>query len=202
MVSLQLARPVLTWCALVAAFVAAPAIGAVPALAQDAATPAGSAIDATPAKRRPAFSLTMGGSNAGLGAGLALAIPHGPRDILVRLAGTTEFTLFKTVSDDNVEFAVLYGLRTVESRLWLRGAAGLGVVRTTRPGESLGCEGFFFAVCDYEEVNNTTLGVAIHLDVGVSLTRSFGLGLMVMGNVNGDRSFGILGVELALGGLR
>jgi hypothetical protein len=92
------------------------------------------------------------------------------------------------------------------------GARRLEVARAWRsrqiPGE--GCpwrrvwaviECLWFA-CRYEEETSSTPGLALQFDVGVSLTRSFGVGLMVMGNVNGERSFGIFGVELALGGLR
>lgn len=155
--------------------------------------------------RRPAFSVGLGAATDGIGGALLLAMPtsRAERDLMVRLAASSSIEIFQDVSDDNVEFALLYGFRTVESPLWIRGAAGLGLIRITRPGEVIGCEGFFFfAVCDYEEVHNTTLGVAVHLDAGLAVTRSFGVGVMAMGNVNGDRSFGVFALTFSLGGLR
>lgn len=176
------ALPVIVW-ALLAAIAAGPVSGQEP-------------------HRGPAFSLALGGATGGIGGALLLAVPRGEQDLVARLAATTSMDIFQTVSDENVEFAVLYGFRQLVSPGWFRGAAGLGFVRTTRPGELLGCKGFIIGVCDYEAVHHSTLGVALQVDAGVAITRSFGLGVMAMGNVNGDRSFGIFAVSLSLGGLR
>lgn len=153
--------------------------------------------------RRPAFSVGLGAATDGLGGAVLLAVPRGDQDLMVRLAASSSIEIFRDVADENLEFAVLYGFRSVAAPVWIRGGAGLGLARITRPGEVIGCEGFFlFAVCDYEEVRNTALGVAVHLDAGLAVTRSFGIGLMAMGNVNGDRSFGIFALNFSLGGVR
>ena len=139
------------------------------------------------------------GSLEGFAAQGSLSVPVGGGDLLARVAGTTEFTIFGT-SETSQDIAVLYGRRTSGSNAWVRAAAGLGVAYGLRRGKQL--EGVCFFGCPYEEERHGTVGLALQFDAVWAPLRSLGIGLSFFGNLNEPGSFGGVTLNLYVGQVR
>ena len=139
------------------------------------------------------------GSLAGVAAQGSLSVPVGGGDLLARVAGTTEFTLFSK-SETSRDIAILCGRRSSGSKTWVRAAAGLGVAYGLRRGRQL--KGICWLGCSYEEERHSTVGLALQFDAVWAPLRSLGLGLSLFGNMNGPGSFGGATLALHMGQVR
>jgi hypothetical protein len=168
-----------------------------PAGAQEISSPV-APQEHTPASndRGVVVAFSGGAASIGIAAGLSVWANVGSEvDILVRITETSEFTLFSP-SDVVNDFAILVGTRRGTGKTWAGAAAGLAWVQSLEHGDGVNCAWFS---CDYNETEESTIGLAIQGDAVWAIGRSFGLGLTAFGNLNPSRSFAGLNVGIYLG---
>lgn len=144
-------------------------------------------------------SASLGVGSMELAGALGLSLPLAEEvDLVVRLTEVSEFNILSP-SDLAGDVAVLVGKRTTSEKAWARAAAGVAWVRSTRFGDGYACELFF---CEYDEIRQSTLGLALQGDAIWAIGRWIGVGASAFGNVNPNRSFAGFTIGLYLGRLR
>ena len=157
---------------------------------------AGQSADAAPPSESGAAfvaGLGFGGGTLGM-AGLGyVGASTRLGDFLVRGSGTDEFNVLED-SDASSDVALLYGLRaTTAGGVWIRAAAGPSMARTVRYGPRTvsQTDWSYGSYADREETR--TLGLALQLDIAWG--RRVGVGLALLGDLNGERSFVLAAVS-------
>jgi hypothetical protein len=163
-----------------------------PAWAQDAP------IAAT-GPTRVSANLGLGVGSEDLGGLASFSVGGTWGDVVVRVAETSEFVILTGPPRSAGDVAALYGRRSIGSKGWFRGAAGLGYVRTVDRGDEEEC--YWFA-CRHERIESSTVGVALQGDAVWAIAKWLGLGAALVGNVNPDNSFATLTLGIHLGSLR
>jgi hypothetical protein len=188
-----------------AAFCAAPVI------ANETVTP-----KLSPHQSVPDLSFTAGGFGSGVASGFGAPAFYGAfafsvkgdKLVTVRTVYVSEIDMVglghPTPLQSSWDLGLLYGVRTHNQGNFLGTASiGLAVVTHVRRGDYLGAEQMWlFADTYYEKKNTTTVGIPIEVQAILSPTSSFGLGLIVFGDINPTSSLWGVTFSLFAGNLR
>ena len=150
-------------------------------------------------KPNPGVVFQLGGgvgSQGGSGL-LSVGIPLRRGELVVRTGGTASIELFGP-SESVGDIGVLYGVRRVGSRGWVRLAGGLGVVSRDEVVARQGrCDSWFGC---YESETSSGVGFLSQVDAVWSPFSKFGLGLSLYGGVGaGGGAYGAASVGIYIG---
>jgi len=154
------------------------------------------------------ISAGAGLNSLGLGAALGLSCQYGGHTVSIRYSSASEFRFFDPYSPtppNNVhDFALLYCLAEHRSKWSLSMISiGLGLAEGQRRGRVLGPASNFWSYHPYHEVYETagfsTVGIAFDAQSSFTPLSVLGLGLDLLGNVNGRSSYVSILVSLQMG---
>jgi hypothetical protein len=121
----------------------------------------------------------------------------------LRLSGAEELDGATDSIDAHLEVGYLCGLWKRSKAGYLSASLGLSVVETTFRGKEILAPTCFLTSCSggvYEITKSMTIGLPFHLEA-VLMRNIIGIGISILGNMNLDRSYGGVVIEIPLGWL-
>ena len=145
----------------------------------------------------------LGGSSAGLSAGLSYSLQNGKHLTTIRSTYNEELVIFGPSPAESIwDIGVMYGRGAKSKYGFASIAAGLGLVGGVKRGSYLGHTGGWFGTDWYTENDFFTLGIPAEIQAFFTPFSILGIGVTLYGNLNFEKSFAGLMFCIQIGNLR
>jgi hypothetical protein len=139
------------------------------------------------------FNASIGGGTNGLAGSVGYSVQFNNGLLRTRFLYTEEFNIL-SFSHQLWDVGVMYGFVTKPSKVVFSGTAGIALTGGRVKGEYIPNGGWFGG--NYEGDPFVTVGIPVQIDAYLRLSRSFGLGISLYGNLN--KNIPVAGVMLGL----